>query len=68
MKVMAFGRHNIDIDMIADLGTVNSYWKGVAKFLSDLETRDTSNLTYKQQSWLDKIADQYENQYAKLFP
>lgn len=67
MKVKAFGPHNIDISMIADLATINTYWEGVERFLRDLEVKRVDQLSHKQNAWLEKIAEQYEEQHEKLW-
>lgn len=61
--------YEIDMDIIADLATLNGYWEGVHKFLEGVgkDLMDTNQLTIKQVNWLEKIAEDAPKQHKKHY-
>jgi len=48
-------QYDITQDEIEAKSTDNDYWRTVLDFWVDVELKEVSDLSYKQQAWLDKI-------------
>ena len=59
-------KHEIDLNKVAELAAVNTYWSSVKQFLIDLENKGHNNITPRQESWLTKIEANHVEQHKKL--
>ncbi len=58
--------YEIDQDILEELSESNEYWKKCLKFYNEVKDKLYNELTPKQIDWLDRIQDQYINQWERL--
>jgi len=58
--------YDIDEDTLAELSEANDYWEKSFKFYTDVKNKTIEELTSKEVDWLDRINDDYMNQWERL--
>lgn len=57
--------YQLDTDKLTILAEKNGYWESCAKFYLDIKNKNIEEITSNQESWLETIAESYEEEFEK---